>query len=513
MSLSVMRGPRSTFLVKAILAAVLVALADWLFFCHPFGASLGAFGLTLLLAALIAHPALRRNRVSQVAVLAALLLGLLLIEAPSFPVWVLFWCALMAAVLAPRAGLREDAWTWLQRLVLVPLAALFDPILDLLSLNRRKVCRPRVRILAVLSATLLPLIGGAVFLCLFAAANPIIAQGLGHIEFPPLDIGRTIFLIACFVGVWSVLRPRYLRRPSRLLDRPGSVALLGVSVASVALSLLVFNLLFALQNGLDIAFLWSGAHLPDGMTLAQYAHGGAYTLIATALLAGLFVLIALQPGSATARRPLIRMLVVMWVGQNVFMVASSILRTLDYIDAYSLTRMRIAALAWMGLVAVGLMLICWRMLRGKSTAWLVNANVIAAGLVITACCIVDTGAVAAEWNVTHAREVGGRGAQLDVCYLASLDDSALVALAELEQRALPPPVLSRVAWVRFAIQGGLENRQKKWRGWTARGMRRLDRVRQLSAPHVAMAQGCDGDPPPVVVAPPQPAPLTSPPVR
>ena len=83
------------------------------------------------------------------------------------------------------------------------------------------------------------------------------------------------------------------------------------------------------------------------MTLAGYAHRGAYPLIATALLAGLFVLVTLRPGSDTVRIPLIRRMVVLWVAQNVFLVASSILRTRDYIDAYSLTRLRVAALAWM----------------------------------------------------------------------------------------------------------------------------------------------------------------------
>ena len=67
-------------------------------------------------------------------------------------------------------------------------------------------------------------------------------------------------------------------------------------------SLVAFNLIFALQNGLDLAFLWSGAPLPGDLTLAGYAHRGAYPLIATALLAGLFVLVTLRPGSATARR-------------------------------------------------------------------------------------------------------------------------------------------------------------------------------------------------------------------
>ena len=116
---------------------------------------------------------------------------------------------------------------------------------------------------------------------------------------------------------------------------------------------------------------------PISVTLAAYAHRGAYPLIATALLAGVFVLVTLRPGSDTAAVPLIRRLVVLWVGQNVFLVASSILRTLDYVDAYSLTRLRVAALLWMALVAVGLSLILWRMLSGKSATWLINANALA----------------------------------------------------------------------------------------------------------------------------------------
>ncbi|WP_163595012.1 DUF4153 domain-containing protein, partial [Klebsiella pneumoniae] len=88
----------------------------------------------------------------------------------------------------------------------------------------------------------------------------------------------------------------------------------------------------------------------------------------------LFVLVALRPGSPSAADPTIRRLVVLWVAQNLLLVASSILRTLDYVAAYSLTSFRIAALAWMGLVAIGLALICWRMLAGRSAAWLINAN-------------------------------------------------------------------------------------------------------------------------------------------
>jgi hypothetical protein len=213
-----------------------------------------------------------------------------------------------------------------------------------------------------------------------------------------------------------------------------------VSPASIALSLAAFNLLFALQNGLDLVFLWSGAPLPSDLTLAAYAHRGAYPLIATALLAALFVLVTLRPGTPTGESPLVRRLVYVWIAQNVVLVASTMLRTFDYIDAYSLTRLRIAALVWMALVAVGLVLICVRLWRRKSGPWLINANLAAALLALTACSVIDLGAVAARWNVRHAREVGGAGVRLDLCYLNDLGPAALLPLVELESRPIGPPV-------------------------------------------------------------------------
>src|SRR3990167_2584670 len=136
-------------------------------------------------------------------------------------------------------------------------------------------------------------------------------------------------------GCWSG-RPRGLRRTLTPPGLDGDLAIPGVGTGSIAASLVLFNLIFALQNGLDLAYLWGGAGLPPGVTFAEYAHRGAYPLIATALLAGLFVLVFLRPGSATAANRPVRILVTVWVAQNLFLVASTALRTIDYLQAYFL---------------------------------------------------------------------------------------------------------------------------------------------------------------------------------
>ncbi len=238
------------------------------------------------------------------------------------------------------------------------------------------------------------------------------------------------------------------------------------------------------------------APMPAGMTMADYAHRGAYPLIATALLAALFVLVTLRPGSDTARMPTIRKLVLLWIGQNIILVASSMLRTVDYIEAYSLTWLRIAALIWMALVGFGLATICWRLLRNRSAAWLINMNMAAAGLLLAVVSFVDLSEIAAQWNVRHAREVGGRGVALDLCYLDGLGDSALLPLLELEQQPnLTPVFRERIQAVRARRLYELAVGQR--RGWTLLGQKRLEEAQRIMV-HLAPARlasgarGCSG---------------------
>lgn len=491
--------PRYGSLAKPAVAAGLVALADFFFFGGEVGSTLGVFALALILATMAVHADVRAERRAGIGLILASAAAVALIDAPTLLVWGLFWVALAVAVIAPRTPPGEDMGRWAVRLAYLALAGLLAPALDLFSLKIRPGAA-RSSVISLLALLVLPMAGGVVFLWLFSQANPVISQFLSDLRVPELNVPRLLFWVFCLIGVWTFLAPRVLNRVWTSAKAKPDHAIPGVTVASVGLSLVVFNALFGLQNGLDLAFLWSGAVLPKGVSLADYAHRGAYPLIATALLAGLFVLIALRPGSTTAKQPWLRGLVVVWVGQNIVLVASCILRTLDYVQAYSLTRLRIAALVWMVLVAVGLVLVCWRLMRGKSARWLVNANALAAGLVLVGCSVVDLGNIAAAWNVDHAREVGGGGPPLDLCYLSGLHDSALVPLSQLQLRPLPAAFGDRVAAVRARTFAALADRQNHWRAWTWRGARRLAAARTLAAPESAAIlrarapSACDGYP-------------------
>lgn len=510
-----MTSIRATLAMKAAIAAALVILADQLFFAHRPGATVGVFALIGIAGVWLARPGLLRDRRAAVALGLAALLALGMTDRPSLLVWGLYALAVTVAVLSARVARGEPGWRWIQRLVVHVVMAAFGPLIDgvrrLIATRKRRAIKAG-SLLRVVALVALPLFGGLVFLALFAAANPLISDALARFRPPALSVEtvvRTIFCGLVTVAVWAALRPRWRRRLLRLPSL-GERALPGVSTASVTLSLIVFNLVFALQNGLDIAFLWSGAPLPDGTTLADYAHRGAYPLILTALLAGAFVLITLRPGSETANRPLVRALVMAWVAQNMLLVASSLLRTVDYVEVFSLTRLRLAAMIWMVLVGVGLLLICWRLLRNRSAHWLINANLVTTLTVLAAIGMINLGPAVAAWNVRHAAEVDGKGGYLDLCYLGKLGPAALVSLAELEQATQEPLFKARVSSVRWQAQQTVMDRQAQWRGWTWRDARRLARARSLvgwEKPDLGpYPRNCDGEP----IIPPPPVMLTAP---
>ncbi len=456
---------RFSFLVKAVLATALVTAFDRLLPGDMAGAVVGGFGAAWLIGLVTTRADVRRNHRACIALVAAALFVTSLIDDPGPLGWTMFWCALSIAALLPRTARFDDAWRWAARLGLHAVSSGVQPIRDFrLALRRPRAQQLGVR--AVLAILAFPLIGGGLFLALFAAANPVIANALSAIRLPSLWQVLIWLIVGC--GVWPSLRPHpmVLRVAARLPDP--EPALPGTSLPSVLIALALFNALFAIQNALDIAFLWSGGPLPTGMTQTEYVHRGAYPLIVTALIAGVIALAMLRPGSASERHPWARRMVVLWVAQNLILVASSVWRTIDYIQTSMLTEWRIAALAWMALVAFGLGTIGWRIIKGRSARWLVNGNAAAALVVLTPCAFIDLGAIATDWNVRHQAP-----AAIDLCYLKEVGHGALLPLIKLERRPMDAATRDRVHYVRELLLGRLDARQSHWQTWTPRGARRL----------------------------------------
>lgn len=357
------RAALSWLACKAGLALAAAGLADWLFFnSHAVGISLPLFLAACAGLLVAANPV-------QVGARLQLLCGLALVLALAALVENVSWLSLLVAgatllyLVRLIAGNREPWPAGLARSLGLPFVGPLRLARDIARAFRLASRRRRASLSAAsLAAWIVPVFLSLVFLGLFDAANPLIHDWLRALDparIPALiSVPRVAFWLAALCLVWPLVHMRRARRRAAPVpsappeELPEVSALLGPP--AVVRSLVLFNALFAIQSGLDAAYLWGGLALPDGLTYAAYAHRGAYALIVTALLAAAFVLAAMRPGGPAEASRRVRPLVLVFVAQNVALVASSILRTALYVEAYGLTQLRLAdssGWGWWGLAS------------------------------------------------------------------------------------------------------------------------------------------------------------------
>jgi hypothetical protein len=460
--------------LKPAIAVALAALADWLFYGQRIGISAVIFALALIFGSLLANFSTwekRRALLAGVLVLFGLLPAFEEFNAISLGFIVLtLGVSIQLAANHGSERLGQRAWAFFDLYVIGPFR-FFRQAPAMFHLPA---------ILAGIAVWFITVALSGVFVFMFASANPMIEKWIGLITpgsaASYLNVGRTVFWIAALSLVWPFIHIRWRKR-SRLTTAPETAAHTegtpsnGINFfgpATILRSLILFNLLFAVQTVLDAIYLWGNTTLPADISYASYAHRGAYPLIVTALLAAAFVLAAMKPGGPAEQSRVIRPLVYLWVAQNVLLVLSSILRLDLYVQIYLLTWWRVAAFIWMVLVALGLVLIVARIVLNRSNGWLIRANLIALTATLYICSLVNFAAVIADYNVSHGREAGGKGVWIDMNYLFSLGPQALPAIDRaIALRGFDPTLVSR--------RGCLVEQQRRevasWRSWGFRSWR------------------------------------------
>lgn len=418
------------------LAVGLVVAADLLLYGAGAGINMAVLGALGVLAMVLRNLKRLPSAALPIGLAAGLVALLPLIEAPSLAGLAVAAAGLAIAALCfsgqlPRESDRVPE-AMLRFALLAPVVMVADTSQVAKAGALGRVGRNIGRSVLV---WLVPVGFALVFLWLFASANPLIEQVLraitpqpGVLVFEPL---RYVFWVVAAIVAWPLLQPRLMPGPALAppaIDAPRKPAGLLFGEAAILRSLILFNLLFAVQSVLDLTYLWGGLGLPDGMTYADYAHRGAFPLIATALLAAVFVLAAMRRGGPGEGNSRIRALIYLWIGQNVLLCVSSFLRLELYVGVYALTPIRLAALVWMGLVAVGLVLILLRILWRRTNRWLVATNLLALAVTLYGWAAFDVYAFIARFNVEHSREFGGEAEPLHASYLTSLGASAIPAI-------------------------------------------------------------------------------------
>jgi len=463
------------FPLKPPIAFALAALADWLLYGHRIGISAVIFAAAVACGSLLvnfANVSRKPTLLAGVLLLTALVPAIEEFNAASLAFLALaLGVGLLLTTNRERHGLGERAAALCDLYLVGPFRFFRDAIgaFNLPALTTG------------FAVWFIPVLLGSIFVFLLVSANPLLEKWIRLMNpgntASYLSLERVLFWAIALSIVWPFIHVRWRARrqvTASLAEadapeqetRPERIDLFGV--ATILRSLILFNLLFAVQTILDVAYLWGNATLPDDISYASYAHRGAYPLILTALLAAGFVLAAMRPGGPGEQSKVIRPLVYLWVAQNVLLVASSILRLDLYVQIYLLTWWRVAAFIWMLLVMAGLLLIVVRIALTRSNDWLIGANLITLVATLYACSLMNFAALVADYNVSHSREASGKGVAIDMNYLFHLGPQALPAIDKaIALRGFDPALVSR--------RGCLVEQQRKdmasWRAWGFRSWR------------------------------------------
>ena len=475
-------SPRSHPAPKLMLAIAIALIGDRLFYAHALGISVALFLGATAAAAWVANrrgPAGRDGAIAFILLLAGILPlieTVSLLSLASGIAGIALFCTIRTGGLA--RGVRA---TSAAAAVLV-LRGSLDVLPGAVAVARWTAGKGRIPQGATVRGWVVPLALTGVFASLFASANPLIDAWISDISwsalFSSLDLPRILLWLCLLAAVAPFIAPRMRSRSAGAglgtapspVDPAFEPAARWLDPATILRCLVLFNGLFALQSTLDIAYLWGGLELPPGVAHAAYAHRGAYPLVVTALLAAVFVLVALRPGGAGEASSAIRALVYLWVMQNVLLVASAMLRLDLYVAAYSLTFPRVAAFIWMALVAVGLALILARIALRRTNTWLVGANALALAATLHLCAFVNFAGLIANYNLAHSTAARR---PFDLMYATSLGVEAVPAVDWALVGDAGPLKEYAVQW-RTQHVAEHRSRMQDWRAWTLRGQRLSD---------------------------------------
>ncbi len=185
------------------------------------------------------------------------------------------------------------------------------------------------------------------------------------------------------------------------------------------------NFILLILNYLDVVHVWFGFEF-EGQFLKDFVHEGTYFLILSILISVSLVLFYFK-GSINfySKNKWLKRLAVIWLAQNLFLSISVAIRTIYYVQYYSLAHGRIAVFIFLILVAIGIVTVYIKVAYRKTSYYLFRVNTVSFMLVLSITTAFNWDKIIAKYNFKNA-EVSF----LHLNFMANLSDSALPYLEQ-----------------------------------------------------------------------------------
>jgi len=212
----------------------------------------------------------------------------------------------------------------------------------------------------------------------------------------------------------------------------------------------LLNILLLVVNTLDATFIFGGSgKLPQGVSCTQYVHQGVGMLITSIVFAILIILYYFRGRmNFSANGKWLRMLAVIWIVQNAFMLYSTFWRNDVYIMVFGLTNKRIGVFIYLLLTLIGLFVTAWKVYGKKTNAFLIRTNAWLFYAVWVSCSFVNWDKMIFDNNIYISKSP-------DIAYLNSLSGNILADLFHYQQKH---PEISKIAYQDGNVSSNLSSR-------------------------------------------------------
>lgn len=430
---------------------LLAAAADLCLYARPGGTGASC----LLLAALAGLVMAQRGRTTRANCLLAVVVMLAAVLMAWRHWWLLYvvgWSSLLvfaAKRQRPDWPLLEALWGALQTIVQAPvrLAGHFQRRGQETPASADGDGGPAPRKGAGVRVVAIPVAVCALFLLIFAAANPVVTRVFETIGAHVSDffchigeyvtIGRVMLWLLWLMLFAALIRPAVKSRLARWLETYGeelkqdrSAALAHDTFASAFWTLVSVNVLFLAYNAMDSVYLYLKATLPAGITWTDYTHRGCGWLTLGLLVSSVVIGSIFRGGlNFHPRARGLKKLSYVWAAQNGLLAIGSMRRLQMYIDFSGLTHLRITGIYGSLLVAAGLAIMVYKVRTNRGFIWLVRRYVLAFCMALTILALTPNEWVCASYNVKKIMEHKPRA--LRPVFLKRLSPEALPPLVAL----------------------------------------------------------------------------------
>ncbi len=286
---------------------------------------------------------------------------------------------------------------------------------------------------------LVPVFFVVIFFFIFRAMNPLFENATEDIaDF--ISVGWFFFTLGGLLLVYAFYKQQRSKKlddweknwKMQLEEKDTTQPKWNEGVAFILL-FIVLNIMLIMVNAMDVNYLYLGAGMPEGIDHKQFVHKGVGMLILSILL-GISILLYFFRGYLNfgKHKKLLKVLAILWVIQNTFMVVSTTIRNTMYVDAALLTYKRIGVYFWLFFAVLGLVTLFIKLSKNKSVWYLARYNFIILYVVLLFSTVLDWDMVLSNYNISRAKQMD-EISSLDKNYLLSISEGNIKQLFDLKK--------------------------------------------------------------------------------